>query len=288
MEIAPRINTDKNVRFGKPVIAGTRVPMELTLDKLAGGMSYEEVMAEYEITREDILAVLDYAAKTLKMSEGRDQLISIVGTAYFQPIADLLNQLMSHPYGEPNDIQTGRKENGYSSSICILSVVCFESFLMRVRYINRAHQVSKTKNPLDFLKPPYSDFQFFNELVETYVLRDVLVHSHLWQVDYSWNDESPMNLINAVRDSISGDKKYKNCVDPQKLETKLLRLNILPVRVNRQDVSKVLSTVWNGLLFLESKSREQCYVSDQYIKRNNQMVKFAELVSELQQATGHV
>ena len=56
VEIAPRITVDKDVRFGKPVIKGTRVPVDLILGKLAGGMSYEEVMAEYELTKEDILA----------------------------------------------------------------------------------------------------------------------------------------------------------------------------------------------------------------------------------------
>ena len=71
MEIAPRISVDENVRFGKPVITGTRVPINLILGKLAGGMTYEEVMAEYEITREDILATLDYAAKTLASEEIR-------------------------------------------------------------------------------------------------------------------------------------------------------------------------------------------------------------------------
>ncbi|MFN3531680.1 MAG: DUF433 domain-containing protein [Candidatus Brocadia sp.] len=71
MEIAPRIRVDEKVRFGKPVITGTRVPVDLILGKLAGGMTYEEVMAEYEITREDILAVLDYAAKTLSSEEIR-------------------------------------------------------------------------------------------------------------------------------------------------------------------------------------------------------------------------
>ena len=65
MEIAPRISVNEKVRFGKPVITGTRVPVDLILGKLAGGMTYEEVMAEYELTREDILAALDYAAKTL-------------------------------------------------------------------------------------------------------------------------------------------------------------------------------------------------------------------------------
>ncbi|MDI6716525.1 MAG: DUF433 domain-containing protein [Actinomycetota bacterium] len=71
MEIAPRISVDKEVKFGKPVITGTRVPIDLVLGKLASGMSYEEVMAEYEITREDILAVLSYAAKTLSEEEIR-------------------------------------------------------------------------------------------------------------------------------------------------------------------------------------------------------------------------
>jgi uncharacterized protein (DUF433 family) len=65
MEIAPRISVDEKVRFGKPVITGTRVPMDLILGKLAGGMTYEEAIAEYEITLEDILAVLNYAAKTV-------------------------------------------------------------------------------------------------------------------------------------------------------------------------------------------------------------------------------
>ena len=134
---------------------------------------------------------------------------------------------------------------------------------------------------MDFFKSLYPNFKLFDQLIEAYVLRDVLVHNHLWEVDFTWNDKSSMILINAVLDSISGDKKYRNCVDLEKRETKLLKLNILPVRVNRQDVRKVLSIVWKGLLFLESKDRNQCYVSDHCVKRNQKMVKFADLVSEL-------
>jgi uncharacterized protein (DUF433 family) len=69
MEIAPRISVDEKIHFGKPVISGTRVPVDLIIGKLAGGMTYEEVMAEYEISREDILAALDYAAKTISSEE---------------------------------------------------------------------------------------------------------------------------------------------------------------------------------------------------------------------------
>lgn len=71
MEIAHRISVNEKVKFGKPVITGSRVPVDLVLGKLAGGMTYEEVMGEYDITREDILAVLNYAAKTLSGEEIR-------------------------------------------------------------------------------------------------------------------------------------------------------------------------------------------------------------------------
>jgi len=71
MEIAPRISVDEKVRFGRPVITGTRVPVDLILGKLAGGMTYDEIAREYEIMREDILACLNYAAKTISGEEIR-------------------------------------------------------------------------------------------------------------------------------------------------------------------------------------------------------------------------
>ena len=66
IELAPRIIVDPEVRFGKPVLEGTRVPVELIVGKLGGGMSMEEVMDEYVLTREDILAALSYAAAVLE------------------------------------------------------------------------------------------------------------------------------------------------------------------------------------------------------------------------------
>jgi uncharacterized protein (DUF433 family) len=71
MQIAPRIAVDAVVRFGKPVIEGTRVPVDLVLGKLAGGMAIETVMEEYALTREDILAALAYAAERVASEEIR-------------------------------------------------------------------------------------------------------------------------------------------------------------------------------------------------------------------------
>lgn len=71
MVIAPRIEVDPAIRFGKPVIQGTRVPVELVIAKLAGGMSADEVASEYDLTLEDIQAALAYAASVLADEEIR-------------------------------------------------------------------------------------------------------------------------------------------------------------------------------------------------------------------------
>ena len=62
-EIAPRIVVDEKVRFGKPVIAGTRVPVDLVLAKLAAGMTNEELGTEYEINPEEIRSAILHAEK---------------------------------------------------------------------------------------------------------------------------------------------------------------------------------------------------------------------------------
>ena len=58
-----RITIDPNVMHGKPVIKGTRVPVDVVLGSLIGGMTYEEIENEYGIQRNDILAAIEYAAK---------------------------------------------------------------------------------------------------------------------------------------------------------------------------------------------------------------------------------
>ena len=64
-----RIISDQKIMHGKPVIKGTRVPVDVILGSLIAGMSYEEITKEYGVTREDILAAIEYAADTVKKEE---------------------------------------------------------------------------------------------------------------------------------------------------------------------------------------------------------------------------
>lgn len=61
-KIFEHIAVQQNVRFGKPVIKGTRIPVDIIIGKIAGGMNVEEVMAEYDLTNEQVRAALRYAA----------------------------------------------------------------------------------------------------------------------------------------------------------------------------------------------------------------------------------
>jgi uncharacterized protein (DUF433 family) len=59
-----RISVDPNICFGKPCIRGTRIWVSLILDLLAGGMGFEEILAEYpQLTEEDIRAAIAYGAE---------------------------------------------------------------------------------------------------------------------------------------------------------------------------------------------------------------------------------
>jgi uncharacterized protein (DUF433 family) len=58
-----RIEIDAAVLIGKPVIRGTRIPVELVLRKLSEGASEADLLDAYpRLTREDIQATLAYAA----------------------------------------------------------------------------------------------------------------------------------------------------------------------------------------------------------------------------------
>jgi uncharacterized protein (DUF433 family) len=62
MEIYPGISMDPNVRFGKPCLTGTRIDVATVVGALAAGETFEAVQEAYQLTREQVLTALLYAA----------------------------------------------------------------------------------------------------------------------------------------------------------------------------------------------------------------------------------
>jgi len=61
------IRYDPGVMMGKPVVAGTRITVELILEKLAAGESVEQILEEHpRLSREAIQAALAFASEALR------------------------------------------------------------------------------------------------------------------------------------------------------------------------------------------------------------------------------
>lgn len=65
-----RITFNPKILNGKPIIKGTRISVEFILELLSSGVTTDEVIKEYpHLKKEDVLAALEYAAKTIKHEE---------------------------------------------------------------------------------------------------------------------------------------------------------------------------------------------------------------------------
>jgi len=64
-----RIAIDPKIGHGKPVIRGTRTPVAIVVGSLAGGMSFEEVQREYDLSVEDIRVALKFASELVEQEQ---------------------------------------------------------------------------------------------------------------------------------------------------------------------------------------------------------------------------
>ena len=64
-----RIVIDPAIQHGKPLLRGTRVPVVRILGGLAGGMTPTGVCQEYDISEDDLHAVLAYAAMLIEADQ---------------------------------------------------------------------------------------------------------------------------------------------------------------------------------------------------------------------------
>lgn len=60
-----KIVTDPKIMLGKPTIAGTRITVELILNLIEHGQTIPEIMEDYDLTKDQILAAVNYAKKLL-------------------------------------------------------------------------------------------------------------------------------------------------------------------------------------------------------------------------------
>jgi len=64
----PRIVADPDIMLGKPVVEGTRITVELILEKLSCGETVEQIVSAHpNLTREGVFAAIKYAVHVLRL-----------------------------------------------------------------------------------------------------------------------------------------------------------------------------------------------------------------------------
>ena len=68
MPLLDRITIDPDVCHGRPTLRGLRYTVEMLLELLSSGMTFEEILDDYEdLERDDLLAALAYAARLTRV-----------------------------------------------------------------------------------------------------------------------------------------------------------------------------------------------------------------------------
>jgi len=68
--LSKRTEINPRIMVGKPVIKGTRIPVEIILRKLAQNVSIDKILQDYpRLTSKDIQAALEYAAESVREEE---------------------------------------------------------------------------------------------------------------------------------------------------------------------------------------------------------------------------
>jgi uncharacterized protein (DUF433 family) len=66
-ELRTRIIVDPGIMVGKPIIKGTRIPVDAIITRIAEGMSIKEILEDYpNLTSDDVKAALEYTVDIIR------------------------------------------------------------------------------------------------------------------------------------------------------------------------------------------------------------------------------
>ena len=207
-----------------------------------------------------------------------EEFISCLGVATAYSVVEICKALDQKNFTGVNKLQSATTEHGLSSGIILLSVAMVESPLNRAKYISNSDE----KGALNFYKNHIDNKDIYRDLEEIYVIRDSIIHNHIGKVDVP----NPENLndpkITYYLFPNYGDNKFKRAANLKTKKTKRLGLNIIPTRLNRKDVIKVLKVVWSLSISLQERDEKYFPLGNfPFQWDNSQYYKFPQLIDFL-------
>jgi len=181
-----------------------------------------------------------------------DTIISVIGSQYLQPIADLLGAFLKRKQQKSDAVSSGYYEGAYVSSILLLLVAVVESMAARDRHFNVKARVRRHIPVPEYMKELYR-YRGCVRLSELYIIRDAIIHNHVWVLQFLTSATGKRKLLFAQREWWSGNDRLAQRLNPRTFRTKRLGLNVIPSRMDRKDLLKAFDVAISFLQFLEKR-----------------------------------
>ena len=213
----------------------------------------------------------------------RDTIVSVIGSKYFQPIADLLGAFLKRRPPQSDPVSASYYEGAYVVSILLLLVAAVESIAARDRYFNNKAPARNHPAVPEYMKEMYR-YRGYARLSELYVVRDAIFHNHVWVLDFLEYESGKRKLLAANRVSWSGNDRLTRRLNTRTRRTKLLRLNAIPSRMDRKDLMKAFDVTISTLRFLEKRGANPVGILRSTVAFQGTSIAFSQLREKLANA----
>jgi hypothetical protein len=212
-----------------------------------------------------------------------DTIVSVIGSQYLQPIADLLGAFLKRKPPKSDTVGSAYYEGAYVVSILLLLVAVVESMAARDRHFNANAPARKHTAVPEYMKELYR-YRGYARLSELYVIRDAIFHNHIWVLQILTRASGTRKLLSANRVYWSGNDRLTQRLNSRTFRTKLLRLNAIPSRMDRKDLLKAFDVAISSLRFLEQRGAKPVQILRTIIGFQGARIPFSQLRQELANA----
>lgn len=214
-------------------------------------------------------------------SETPEEIISIIGSSYFTPITELVDHwVASCSIMRRDSVGTQFYASGYAVAVIILLVAALESFVARDRHFSEKQPSKGHVAVPEYMKEIYR-YREYKCLSELFVVRDSIIHGHVWLIKYALSKRGGRRFISATRKDWSGNDRLKQRLNPKTYRTKLLRFNAIPSRIDATDVVKAFKIVFAALRFLEGRGANPVLLLGGSVQYQRQLISFESLPERL-------
>lgn len=214
---------------------------------------------------------------TIKKEVQKQKLVTVIGTNYIEQIVPDLLEKSFDTYCKKDfskrHFQVSIHENTYSTSAIALVVLGIEAYRNRIYYLEKK-KVNKSVSsdiPTIFSNKdnnfPKQDFEAI--LTEVFVIRDVIVHNHIYELEVVSDDNWDMvSHRQKLLEGYGDDKKYQKYVNNRTRKTINLGLNVQPGKIGFEDLFKVL-VIFDLFVGISNKLLTNNYVPFHFTRKIN-------------------